>query len=761
MKNILFLLLLFVSLCLQAYSQDKDNGIIKGKVIDEEIQSPVEGAVVEILNSELKTGTDKNGEFIFENLQFNSYQIKISAIGYNPIIKSDLVVHASKSLQLTITLIPKGYETEVIDVEANFFQQNSDINISSLNLDFEEIRRAPGASEDISRMLQTAPGVTIGNDQRNDLIVRGGSPSENLILIDGIEFPNINHFGTQGSTSGAIGFINANFILESDILTGGFPSLYGDRLSSVVDISFREGNKKRIYSDINLSMAGFGGMLEGPLTEKGSFLFSVRRSYLELLHSAIRLSAVPNYWDFNLKTVYDIDENNKLSLIGLMGLDKIDLSGDTDDENPYGDANSNQKSFATGVNYRRIFDKGFLQTILSNTFASYNSTQREKESDEIRFDNNSFEDEITLKTDLNYQLSRKFILNAGVGGKYVFIKNNLYLKGDTSYAGYIYETIDANNEENTYKLFTHLNLTSKLLDDKLIINSGLRFDYFDYIRLKSTVSPRIGLSYKLTGITSLNATYGIFYQSPTYLWVTSHPNNVNLNSIRSDHYILGIEHFFRSDLRATVEIYEKRYKDYPVWKDIPTYILIDGGADFGPNLVGEAVSAGRGYVRGIDISIHKKLSNHGLYGMINYSYSHSRFTALEGGEKPGAFDPTHQFTLISGYQFASDWLVGFKFKYAGGKPYTPIDENASRLVGRGVFATDDFNSERYPYYMRIDLRVDKKTNFKSATLIGYIELQNILNRDNIFSYFWNKDKNELGTIYQWSFFVVGGVSIQF
>ena len=341
-------------------------------------------------------------------------------------------------------------------------------------------------------------------------------------------------------------------------------------------------------------MSGLGGMLEGPLTEKVSFLLSVRRSYLELLNKAIKLSAVPNYWDFNLKAVYDFNENNKLSLIGLMGLDKIDLSGDTDDENPYGDANSNQKSFAAGLNYRRIFENGFLQTILSNSFASYNSTQLEKESEEIRFDNNSFEDEITLKTDLNYQLSRKFILNAGLGGKYVLIKNNLYLKGDTSYAGFIYEAIDANNEENTYKLFAHFNLTNKLFNDRLIINAGLRYDYFDYIRLKSTVSPRIGLSYKLNAITSLNATYGIFYQTPTYLWITSHPNNVNLNSIRSDHYILGIEHFFASDLRATVEVYEKRYKDYPVWKDIPTYILIDGGSDFGPNLVGESVSAGRG-----------------------------------------------------------------------------------------------------------------------------------------------------------------------
>jgi outer membrane receptor for ferrienterochelin and colicin len=758
MKTILLILLL-ASIPSLLSAQDK--GELRGKVLDSQTQSPVEDAVVEILGSGIKTGTNESGEFIFKELQYGSYQVKVSAIGYEPIVKSDLVVYASKPLELTINIEPKGIVTDNIDVEANFFQQSSDVNISSMNLDYEEIRRAPGATEDISRMIQNAPGVSIGNDQRNDIIVRGGSPAENLLMIDGIEVPNINHFGTQGSTSGAIGFINTKFILETDILTGGFPSLYGDKLSGVVNINFREGSRKNFYNDINLSMAGFGGIFEGPISDKGSYMFSARRSYLELIKSSIRLTSVPNYWDFNLKVNYDLTPDDKLTLIGLTGLDKIDFSGETDDDNPYGKSNADQKTVALGFNYKKLLKNGYLEAVLSDSYSDNFIHQFETDSDETRFNSTSKENEVISKLNLNYKLSPNVILNAGIGGRYAMIDNRLFLKGDTNYAGYIYDAIDADIDINTYKLFSHINFTTKLLNDRLIFNTGARVDYFDYIRLKTTFSPRAGVTYRFSGQTALNAAWGIYHQTPMYLWLASHPGNVNLNSIRSDHYVLGLEHFFANDLRGTVEVYEKRYKDYPVWKDIPTYILIDGGSDFGPNLVGEAVSAGRGYVRGFDVSFQKKLSKYGLYGQVTYSYIFSRFRALEGGEKPGAFDPGHQLTVITGYQFKNDWLVGLKFKYSGGRPYTPIDEEASALVGRGVYATDDFNSARYPYYMRVDLRVDKKFNFKSASLVGYIELQNVFNRENIYNYFWNEEKNKLGTIYQWAFFPVGGVSVQF
>lgn len=756
--RLLFCAVIFPTLL---YSQDKTIGVIKGRIIDEETQAPVGGAVVELLNTKQKTGTNVQGEFSFEELNLDIYQVRVSAMGYEPIIKSDLILYASKPLEIIIELTPKGIVTEEIDVEANFFQQSSDINISSMNLDYEEIRRAPGATEDISRMLQTAPGVAIGNDQRNDIIVRGGSPAENLITIDGIEIPNINHFGTEGSSSGAIGFINSKFIWETDILTGGFPSLYGDKLSSVININFREGSRKKFYKDINLSIAGFGGILEGPISNKGSFLFSARRSYLELIKSAIRLTAVPNYWDFNFKANFDITARDKLIVIGLLGLDKIDFSGESGEDNPYGNSTDDQKTLAVGINYKKLFRNGYLQNVISNSYTNNFILQTSQNTGSTIFKSTADNNEVNLRSDLNYQLSRKHIMNIGIGGKLASINNKLFLRGDISPGGFVYRAIDAETKINSYKLFGHLNFTTKIFKDILIFNTGVRVDYFEYINLKTYFSPRIGASLKLTPITSFNAAWGIYYQTPEYIWLTSHPNNKNLNSIRSDHYILGLEHYFANDLKGSLEFYHKSYKDYPVWKDIPTYILIDGGADFGPNIVGEAVSAGKGFVKGFDISLQKKLSRSGLYGIINYSYIKTGFTALAGNEKPGAFDPGHQFTLITGYQFKNGWLVGAKFKYTGGRPYTEIDEISSRRINRAVFATNDFNSSRYPYYMRIDLRIDKKFDFKSASLVGYIEFQNLFDRENIYSYYWNEDKNRIGTIYQWAFFPVGGVSIQF
>ncbi len=745
-------------------SAQTSEGKISGVIIDEITESPVKNASVQVLGTTVTAITNDKGEFSFDNLKFDTYRIRISSAGYEPVIKSDLMLYASRKLELLIKLTPKeiqsNIQTEVIDVEGNYFGKSSDINLSVMNLDYEEIRRAPGATEDISRMLQTAPGVAIGNDQRNDIIIRGGSPSENLILIDGIEIPNINHFGTDGSSSGAIGFINSKFIRETNMLTGGFPSIYGDKLSGVVDITFREGAKK-FYKDINLSIAGFGGIIEGPLSDEGSYMISARRSYLELIRSAIRLTSVPNYWDFNLKVNYNLSPKDKITVIGLLGLDKIDFSGGDAVDNPYGNSSDDQKTLGAGINYKKLFRNGYLENVVSNSYTDTKIVQVESEGNSNKFKYFATTNEVTIKSTLNNQLSRSIFLSGGIGGKIVGIKSEMYLKGDTNAAGYVYDTINARSDINTHKLFGHVNFTSKFFNNRLIFNTGFRLDYFDYIKNKTYFSPRAGVSYSVSDLTSFNLAWGIYFQSPEYVWLVSSPQNNLLNSIRCEHYIAGIDHYFASDIKATVELYHKEYNGYPVWKDVPTYILIDGGSDFGPNIVGEASSAGYGTVNGIDLSIQKKLSSSGLYGMLTYSYIHSGFTALEGGKKPGAFDPGHQFTLIAGYQFTNGWLAGIKFKYSGGRPYTPIDESASYLVNRAVFATNDFNSERYPHYMRVDVRVDKKFDFRNASLIAYLELQNIFDRENVYSYYWNEDYRKLSTIYQWAFFPVGGISVQF
>lgn len=763
LKNLIAIILFFISSAL--CSQPSDNGQLKGRVTDRATQKPIQDAIVSIIELNRSTVTDSTGLFEFSKIPYGSYRLKVSMLGYEAIVKTDLIVLSAKPTEVSIELNSLSYTIPEIRIEAKYFEKPPDINSSIYNLDFEEVRRAPGAVEDISRMVQVLPGVAPGNDQRNDLIVRGGSPSENLILIDGIEIPNINHFPSQGSSSGPIGMLNDKFISDVNFSTGGFPARFGDHLSSVMEIKFREGQRKSFFSDINLSSAGFGGVFEGPLfTKKGSFLFSARRSYLNLIRGAIRLAAVPNFWDFNFKTVYDINSKNKLSLVGVAGIDDIKFEGsesEISDDNPFGKAEGKQRQLAGGINWKFLFRKGYLQNILSNSIADDYITNRDIRNDLLKFSDDSFESEFSFRSELFFQFDKKNNLVIGLGGKYIKFKNNVYIAPDTTAFGDTLPPLIINADTKFYKSSAFVQYTLKLFKDKLYLNTGVRYDYFSGINDKIVFSPRFGLSYNLSGITVLNLSAGIFYQAPQYLWLTGDPENVNLKFLKAKHFVAGFEHLFKEDLKLTVEAYYKKYTDYPVSLLIPTFVIVNGGADYGPNIIGAASSDGYGFVRGIDFSLHKKLSGSGLYGMLNYTLSESRFTALKGGEKPGSFDYRHNLTLIAGYQISNDWLVGIKFRYITGRPYTPFDVAASTIAGRGVYQSDKFNEERYRDYNRLDIRVDKKWNLKKLSIVSYVELQNIFNVSNVYQYFWNEYKNQQGTIYQWAFLPVGGFSIQF
>jgi hypothetical protein len=760
-RYIFIFIILFTT---EIFSQGK--GILNGNVKDKDTQSPISDAIIEIIELNQKTITEQNGNFEFRSIPYGTYQVKISCIGYETIVKTDIVVLSSRPANVTAELILSNITTEQIDVEGKYFQKSTDESTSNYNLDFEEVRRAPGAVEDISRMVQILPGVSPANDQRNDLIVRGGSPAENLTMIDGIEIPNVNHYPTQGSTSGPIGMINVKFINNVDFSTGGFSARYGDKLSSVMHISFREGYRKRFLSDINLSTAGFGGVFEGPLfSKKGSFLFSVRKSYLNLIRGAIRLAAVPDYWDFNLKTVYDFNKNTKLTFVGVGGLDKISFEGESSeisDENPYGKAKGDQKQFTAGFNLKNLFRKGYIQTVAANSTAFTDIENRDLRTDAMKFYYKSTESDFNFKTEAFYQINSTNNIILGGGARYIKFKYENFFNSDTTSFGYVIPEVNVNRKDEFYKGSAFAQYTLKLFSNKVILNAGARYDYFSGIKNKNAISPRLGISYSILPTTTISASSGIYYQSPEYIWLMSDVRNKNLEFMKATHYVAGIEHLFTSDIRFSIEGYYKDYKNYPVSTLVPTYVLISGGTENGPNLLfGEAVSKGFGYSRGIDVSLHKKLTGNGFYGMLNYSLSESKVTGLEGGEKPGSFDYRHNLTVIAGYQIAEDWLVGLKFRYTTGRPYTPIDEQSSIAAGREVSNFSDFNGARFKDYNRLDLRVDKKWNFKNLTIVSYFELQNVFNTENVYSYFWNEYKNEKATIYQWAFLPVGGFSIQF
>lgn len=746
------------------YSQNM--GTITGAVEDKETQNPLVEAAVQILNTDFKAVTGQNGRFEFRNVPLGTYEIKVSHLGYEAFIQTDIVVLSSRPSEVHIELLISNITTDQIDVEGKYFQKQTDVSTSNYNLDFEEIRRAPGAVEDISRMVQIMPGVSPANDQRNDLIVRGGSPAENLTMIDGIEIPNVNHYPTQGSSSGPIGMINVKFINDVNFSTGGFSARYGDKLSSVMDIKFREGYRKRFLSDINLSTAGFGGIFEGPLfTKRGSFVLSVRKSYLNLIRGAIRLAAVPDYWDFNLKAVYDITKNTRLSFVGVGGFDKISFEGESSeisDDNPYGKAKGDQQQFTAGFNLKSLFKKGYVQTVLANSSGFTNYENRDLRTDEMRFYYDSYESDFNLRSEAFLQINGKNNIIIGGSARYIKFKNRTFYIADTTAFGDPIPETNVNIKDNFYKASGFAQYTLKLFSDKVILNTGARVDYFSGINDNTVVSPRIGLSYCILPVTTLSVSSGVYRQSPDYLWITADPLNRNLKFIQAVHYVAGIEHLFTPELRLSIEAYYKDYSNYPVSLLVPTYVLISGGTENGPNLLfGQAVSEGKGFSKGIDFSLHKKLTGNGFYGMINYSLAESRVTGLEGGENPGSFDYRHNITVIAGYQLANDWLIGLKFRYTTGRPYTPFDIAASTYAGRGVSDFANFNGARFKDYNRLDLRVDKKWNFKGLSIVSYVELQNVFNKENVYQYFWNEYKNEEGTIYQWKFLPVGGFSIQF
>ena len=289
------------------------------------------------------------------------------------------MVRSGKPTELLIGLTQVPVGLEGVEVTASYFQKTPDLPTSVQRLSYEEIRRSPGGFEDVVRAISVLPGVAQAQPGRNDLVVRGGAPSENLFVLDNIEIPNINHFGTQGSTGGPLSFVNLDFVRETAFSTGGFGVRYGDRLSSVLNIDLRSARSDRLGGKATISATQFGLNLEGPAGEKGSYIFSARRSYLDFIFKASGFSFVPEYWDFLGKFDYSLGPANTISVLGIAAIDDVNYFNDTADDR-YDNARilgTSQNQYATGVTWNHLFPHGLSSVTLSRSFVSYDGSQRD------------------------------------------------------------------------------------------------------------------------------------------------------------------------------------------------------------------------------------------------------------------------------------------------------------------------------------------------------------------------------------------------
>ncbi|MBC8192565.1 MAG: TonB-dependent receptor [Candidatus Marinimicrobia bacterium] len=722
MKNLVLSILILSATTLLGQGSNS----IQGKVIDETTQQPIIGANVIVEDANRGSATDVEGNFYIQSMPVGTYRLRVDYIGYASRIISDIVVKSNRPAVINIELQETILELEAAVVIAEYFTKSPDTPSSTQVQSSEEIRRLPGGFEGVVRAISILPGVAQADGGRNDLIVRGGAPSENLYIIDNIEVPNINHFGTQGASGGPQSYVNLDFVDETSFSTGGFTAKYGDRLSSVLDISLREGLSDQLASKTTISASQFGFNLEGALPQNGNFLFSARRSYLDFLFKAAGFGFVPEYWDFLTKATFNLNQTDQLTFLGIAALNNVKWFNDTKEQRNSNSQilGSDQQQFVAGINYRHLMSSGLFTTSLSQVNVEYDFLQRNADLTPI-FSNRSYDRQTSLKSDVTWKLSKS--LRLSTGGKISradFYSDLVLNQNDVPGIGSF--SIEQEYAKVGYKSGIYGQLSQRFV--RFNYTAGLRADHSTFLDAAPVLSPRFSMNYDLTGDVSVSTSVGRYNQYPSTIWLVSNESNRDLDPIQADQFVLGLEYLWRSDTKVTLEAYTKQYRKYPVSLTRDYLVMVNTGAGFGGSTEGFASfgvdplsSEGTGWARGLEFFVQKKMSEVPCYGTISVSYNQSMFKALDGIERPGSFDQTWIMNLGGGYVFNEKWEFSTKFRYASGRPYTPLNDS-------GMQITEAYNALRLDANHNLDVRLDRRWTNKGWGLITYIDVQNVYNR---------------------------------
>ncbi len=794
-----FLFLIFTILCFQpaAAQTDRETGSIFGTITDHTTGLPLFGTSVNIVDTQKGAMAGDDGVYTIDRVSPGTYNIRFSMIGYRTLIKTNVTVSPGRGTEISVSLDQEAIEigTITVKVKESYFEKNPEIEVSGRTIDTREIINSSGGLMDIQRVVQVLPSVVSGSDQMNEIIVRGGNYGENLFVMDGIEIPNPNHFAAQGIGGGPISLLRSEFIRDVSFIAGAFPAKYGDKASSVMDISLRRGNSERLLTNFDLGMAGAGVMAEGPVGENGTFLFSARKSFLDLIIGSYGMTAIPRYYNLQSKVTYNLGMHTFL-WNSVYGNDSIRIKpGEDVDEEDDDNVDQSTDLIISGLTVKSALSKSLVsEMVLSYVRNNWKIDVWEEDADrsETFYNNKSVESETTLKYDLTWFFG-KHELSGGFSLKNSMFDHDIYAEEDTVY---VYDTSFTTAEEDTvtgiYRLhpawidqkdvttlksaaYTQLRLNPT---NRLSLRLGARYDHLAYTQ-KGNIDPRIGARYRLTDTFSLNASYGIHKQSPSYIMLTSHKNNrKNLDYYHTKQFVLGTEWLPGPDTRITVEGYTKKYEDVPVMKS-------DTTPDPWDSSNGEMVNAAKGHAEGIELYIHRKMSTTCTY-IVSYSFYRAFFEdPRNGDERPWDFDHRNVFTASASKRwsltragwyrtmrkklwykafafiipFGDEVLLSTKWRFTGGRPYTQpvyLRENHTWILpGDSVR-----NTERYPDYHRFDIRLDRRYFFRNWSLVVYLDIMNVYGRDNIWDYS-RDDYGDVDKVLQFSTFPVGGFNIEF
>lgn len=741
MKRLLILLFIFSTVLPSIKAQPVHS--IKGTVIEKNSRRPLEFINVMIVGLNKGAVTNAEGQFTIEQVPPGIYRLQASAIGYKSVTTPEYIL-STRNLNIPIEMEENLTELEGVTITASPFRRDVESPVSMRIIGLQEIEKSPGANRDISRIVQSYPGVAFSPiGYRNDLIVRGGSPSENRFYLDGVEIPNINHFSTQGASGGPVGILNADLIREVNFYTGAFPTDKGNALSSVLDFKLRDGDMERNSVKATLGASEVSLASNGHIGNKTSYLVSVRQSYLQFLFDMLGLPFLPTFTDAQFKLKTRFNERNELTLLGLGGIDNMRLNTKADSEdNEYILSylpKIKQETFTLGAVYRHYAGAHVQSFIVSHSYLNNRNTKY-RQNDESNPDNlmlrlRSTEQETKFRFE-NTSSFRNWKVNLGVNLDYSQYTNTTFQKVYINEA----QTFDYHTYLGMLRwgIFGTINYTS--MDDRFTASLGLRADANNYSSamksLSDQLSPRLSLSYQLTDHWFVSGNAGLYYQLPPYTALGFKNNNgtfvnkYNLRYMKVSQESLGISWRKGDTFEISVEGFYKDYDKIPlsVADGIP---LTCKGNDYGVigNELLTSTAQGRSYGAEILVKwlIAKKLNLASSLTLFKSEYRSNK----ESEYIASAWDNRFIFNLRGTYNLPHQWSVGMKVSCIGGAPYTPFDEEKSSLVsawdaqGKAYYDYTRYNSECLPAYGQIDVRVDKTFYLKRCMLGFYIDLQNV------------------------------------
>lgn len=790
MEKKFFLLFAFLISVMLGKAQNNTQ-TIKGTVIDKQSQSTIIGATVTLLRSNplLGSTTNANGKYAIANVLPGRYDIQVTYIGYKEVTIPNVVVTSGKEVVLDIAMEEnvRSLRNAVIKSNTKHKVLNDLTSVSARSFSMEEVNRYAGGRSDPARLAANFAGVSTPDDSRNDIVIRGNSPTGVLWRIEGMNIPNPNHFATVGTTGGPVSALNTNMLKSSDFFTSAFPSEYGNANAGVFDLGFRKGNSDKREHTIQFgALTGLEAMTEGPINkEKGSsYLLAYRYSFTgfaQAMGISIGTAATPFYQDLSFKITSGTSKFGRFSLFGLGGTSKIEFKHDKVDD---GDlfADPTKDSYFTSdlglvgaKHFIKLSDKSYLNTIIGGTYAASNYNE-----DTISANNTNPERHLENKTKriiynfsstYNSKLNSKLFVKAGVQAELM----NLNLFFRTREVNPAWKQIwDFNDYTTLAQAFVHAKYN---FSDKLTLNIGLHSQLLTLNNSKS-IEPRVGLKYAATAKSTFSAGYGLHSQmQPTDVYFyralktdgSYDQSNRDLNFTRSHHFALGYEVLPSKDWRLKTEVYYQYLFNVPVTITPSSFSMLNTGSSFNPNDVGYLENTGKGTNYGAELTIEKFFSK-GYYGLLTGSIYESKYKGSDDIERNTAFNGRYVYNILLGKEIKlgkakrNSFTVDAKMTQAGGRYFTPVDLAASLASHEQVLKGDAYAfSEKNADFFRLDIKAGFVVNSKKRKLSQslFFDIQNVTNNKNVFAQRYNTVTKSINTAYQIGLFPNFVYKVQF